>query len=222
MRITLVEDNAALRKGIAYRLEDEGHAVDALDDGDAAAAFLAGEASDVVVLDVTLPGRSGLEVLRGMRARGDGRPVVILTARGETAERIAGLDAGADDYLVKPFDMDELMARIRAAARRRGAGLSGPRRIGPLELDCEGLRLSRDGAALDLPRREIATLAALAEAEGRAVSKAAILDRVYGTGGDVDAKVVEVYVSRLRKRLAPHGIDIRVRSGIGYVLSVEG
>ena len=220
MRITLVEDNAALRKGIAYRLEDDGHAVDALDDGDAAAAFLAAEASDLVILDVTLPGRSGLDVLRGMRAAGDARPVVLLTARDTTADRVAGLDAGADDHVGKPFAMDELMARIRAAARRRAAPPVAALRLGPLALDPVALRLSRDGAALDLPRREIALLAALAEAGGRALSKDALLDRLYGTGSDVDAAVIEVYVSRLRKRLAPHGVAIRTERGIGYALRV--
>ena len=221
MRITLVEDNAALRQGIAFRLQDDGHGVDAIGDGAQALDFLRGEASDVVVLDVNLPGLSGLEILRALRAAGDARPVILLTARGQTAERIAGLDAGADDYLVKPFDMDELMARIRAAGRRRGAGPVATYRIGPLEVDATAMTATAGGAHLDLRRREVATLAALAEAAGRPISKEAILDRVYGAGEAVDAAVVEVYVSRLRKRLAPLGLEIKSLRAIGYVLKAK-
>ena len=221
MRITLVEDNAALRKGIAFRLEDDGHSVDAIGDGAQALDFLRGEPSDVVVLDVNLPGLSGLEILRVLRAAGDARLVILLTARSQTAERIAGLDAGADDYLVKPFEMDELMARIRAAGRRRSDRMTGTHRIGRLEVDAILMRATADGTPLDLRRRELATLVALAEAGGRALSKAAILDRVYATGEAVDTSVVEVNVSRLRKRLAPLGVGIRAQRGIGYVLHAE-
>ncbi|MGR3435962.1 MAG: response regulator transcription factor [Shimia sp.] len=220
MRITLVEDNAALRKGIAYRLQDDGHAVDALGDGDAAAAFLATEASDLVILDVNLPGRSGLALLAERRAAGDPRPVILLTARSGVEDRVAGLDAGADDYLVKPFAMDELAARVRALARRRAVAPRAELALGPLRLDPVALRLSHDGVAIDLPRREAALLGALAEAGGRAVSKDALLDHLYGAGSETDARVIEVYVSRLRKRLAPHGLRVRVARGIGYSLEV--
>lgn len=218
MRITLVEDNAALRKGIAYRLEDDGHSVDALDDGDAAAAFLATEGSDLVILDVNLPGLGGLEVLAGLRAAGDPRPVILLTARSGLEDRVAGLDAGADDYLVKPFEMDELAARVRALSRRRAVPPRATLALGPLTLDPAALRLTRGGETLDLPRREIALLAALAEAGGRPVAKAALLDHLYGAGSETDERVIEVYVSRLRKRLAPHGLGVRVERGIGYSL----
>ncbi|MEO0429689.1 MAG: response regulator transcription factor [Pseudomonadota bacterium] len=221
MRITLVEDNEALRKGITYRLRDSGHAVDALADGDEAEAFLARESSDLVILDINLPGRSGLDILRGLRAASDARPVILLTARSRTADRVIGLDAGADDYLVKPFEMDELMARVRAVARRRATAPRATLALGALRLDPGALVLSDGESPLDLPRREIAVLAALADAEGRPVSKETILDQVYGAGAEIDAKAVEVYVSRLRKRLAPFGVTIRVERGIGYALELR-
>ena len=218
MRITIVEDNAALRKGIAYRLEDDGHSVDLLGDGAEAALFLSRERSDLVILDINLPGRSGLDVLGDLRSAGDPRPVILLTARAGTSDRVAGLDAGADDYLVKPFEMDELSARVRALARRRAVPPRTSIKLGPLVLDPGALRLSRNEETIDLPRRELALLVALAEAAGRPVPKGALLDQLYGTGSETDERVIEVYVSRLRKRLAPHGLSIRVERGIGYSL----
>ncbi|MDJ0627741.1 MAG: response regulator transcription factor [Rhodobacter sp.] len=218
MRIVVVEDNHSLRKGILYRLQDDGHTVDALEDGDAAADFLRQETCDLVILDINLPGRSGLEVLRDLRGRDDPCPVILLTARSSTADRVAGLDAGADDYLVKPFAMDELAARVRALARRKDVA---PRRmlaLGALQLDYEALQLSDAEGPLDVPRRELSVLAALALAKGATVSKDRLLDHVYGIGSETDEKVIEVYVSRLRKRLAPYGINIRVHRGIGYSL----
>lgn len=219
MRIVLVEDNQSLRKGIAYRLTDDGHSVDTLDHGADAADFLRQEDCDLVILDINLPGRSGLDILGEMRARDDPRPVILLTARSATEDRVAGLDAGADDYLVKPFAMDELAARVRALARRKDVAPRRALRLGPLRLGLEPLQLSAGGAPLDVPRRELTVLAALAEAKGAAVSKDRLLDQVYGTGSATDDKVIEVYVSRLRKRLAPHGVGIRVHRGIGYSLT---
>ena len=134
MRVIVVEDNISLQKGIAYRLRDEGYGVDLLGDGDAASDFLRQEDCDVVVMDINLPGRSGLEVLRELRDRDDARAVILLTARSETSDRVVGLDSGADDYLVKPFEMDELVARIRALARRRERAPSSSVALGPLTL----------------------------------------------------------------------------------------
>lgn len=221
MKIVVVEDNEGLRKGITYRLEDEGHSVDALSDGEMASDFLRQEEADLIVLDINLPGKTGLELLGEMRGRGDPRPVILLTARATTDDRVRGLDAGADDYLVKPFAMDELAARVRALARRKDIA---PRRsldIGPLTLHLEPLQLAGAGGPLDVPRRELTLLAALAEASGTALSKDQLLDRLYGTGSETDEKVIEVYVSRLRKRLQPHGVAIRVRRGIGYTLDAD-
>ncbi|MBW4709723.1 response regulator transcription factor [Roseobacter sp. YSTF-M11] len=218
MRIVLVEDNQSLRKGITYRLTDDGHAVDALDNGDDADQFLKQEDCDLVILDINLPGRDGLEVLADMRRRSDPRPVILLTARSTTQERVAGLDAGADDYLVKPFEMDELAARVRALARRKDVA---PRRtvdLGQLTLDVEAPQLLHRGEAVEVPRRELSLLVALAQAGGTPVAKETLLDKVYGVGSGTDDKVVEVYVSRLRKRLARYDVSIRVHRGIGYAL----
>jgi len=195
MRITLVEDNKSLRKGITYRLEDEGHAVDALEDGLLAEDFLRQEPSDLVILDVNFPGQSGLDVLKAMRRRGDPRPVILLTARAETEDRVAGLDAGADDYLVKPFAMDELTARIRALSRRKTVAPKRSIALGSLSLELEPLHLVSDAGALDVPRRELAVLEALAGAKGGAISKKQLLDHVYGAGSDADEKMSHDYAN---------------------------
>lgn len=218
MRIILIEDNDSLARGIAYRLEDLGNAVDRLTDGAAADDFLRTEGGDLVILDVNLPSLDGLSVLRRMRARGDDRPVLLLTARSETYDRVQGLDAGADDYLVKPFDMAELEARLRALARRKTRAHRPALALGPLRLDLDARHAFVGSAPLDAPRREISVLEALLMAEGRTVPKAELIAQVYGTGADVEESAVEVHISRLRKRLKPHGLGIQVRRGLGYAL----
>lgn len=218
MRIAVIEDNEALAHGIASRLRDRGHSVDLLHDGEAADAFLAQEGADLVVLDLNLPGRDGLEVLRALRRRGDGTPVILLTARSETAERVAGLDAGADDYLTKPFEIDELEARLRAMARRKDLQFSARDTLGPLVFDRTSRQLMLDEQPLDLPRKEVATLECLLERRGRIVSKAQLITHVYGTGADQDESAIEPHVSRLRKRLEPYGVKIKTARGLGYML----
>ncbi len=218
MRIALIEDNQALAKGIAYQLRDAGHAVDLIGDGAEADAFLAQEGADLIVLDINLPGLDGLVLLQRIRARGDSTPVILLTARSDTGDRVQGLDAGADDYLVKPFEMAELEARVRALSRRRPDAAIARVPLGALEFDPQSRQLFDNGQSLDLPRREIAVLEYLLENRGRIVAKAAILDRVYGIGSEVDETVVEVHMSRLRKRLAEHGVVIKTARGLGYLL----
>lgn len=218
MRIAIVDDNEALAKGIAWRLQDRGHATDVLHDGMAAAEFLRRDANDLLILDITLPGMSGLDILRGMRARGDTRPVLLLTARAETRDRVSGLDAGADDYLVKPFEMDELEARVRALARRLPQAPQTEWRLGDLRFVFETRQVEIGGQDAGLPRREVAVLEALLRARGAVISKADLLDHVYGTGADVGDTAVEAHVSRLRKKLARAGLDIRVQRGLGYTL----
>lgn len=216
MRIVIVEDNLNVAKGIAYVLRDAGHAVDLIHDGDEADAFLQGDGADIIILDIDLPGRDGVGVLRGLRQRGDMRPVLMLTAKSEISDKIAGLDAGADDYLAKPFEMDELAARIRALTRRSQTAALREDRIGTLVFDAVARQVFGPGGALDLPRREVAVFEALLDAQGRTVSKQMLLDRVYGTGTSVEEQVVEVYVSRLRKRIQNYGVEIRVQRGLGY------
>ena len=145
-------------------------------------------------------------------------PILLLTAKGETDARIAGLEAGADDYLVKPFEMDELAARVRALGRRKQTAPRRQHALGQLTLDIEPLQLSHNGSPLDIPKRELSVLAKLVEAEGRVVNKQALLDHLYGIGSETDEKVIEVYISRLRKRIQPFGASIRVNRGIGYSL----
>jgi DNA-binding response OmpR family regulator len=220
MRVVLIEDNQSLAQGITYRLQDLGHSVDVISDGLAGDEFLNRGGGDLLILDINLPRMDGLSVLRALRARGDGRPVLLLTARAETHDRVEGLDAGADDYLVKPFAMAELEARVRALTRRRSQDHRPMLRLGPLTLDLTGRQVAIAGAAQDLPRREIAVLESLLLAEGRTVSKADLLDHVYGTGADVEESAIEVHVSRLRKRLKPHGLLIGVRRGMGYAIGL--
>ncbi len=222
MRISVVEDNQSVAKGIAYVLRDAGHAVDLLFDGLEADQFFAQDkGADIVVLDVNLPGMNGIDVLKAMRARGDARPVIILTAQSETADRVAGLDAGADDYLVKPFAMEELFARIRALTRRQSTEMPKTRQLGSLEWDPTARVLSDNGTPIDLPRRELALIETLVAANGRTLAKSVLLDQLYGVGSDVEESVVEVYVSRLRKRLKPYGLTIKVQRGLGYSLESE-
>lgn len=218
MRIVVVEDNVSVAKGIRYYLQDEGHAVDVLHDGGAAQIFLQDDAADIVVIDINLPEVDGLALLRQMRARGDHRPVLLLTARSETTDKVTGLDAGADDYLSKPFEMEEFGARIRALSRRVGEKPAAVTKIGALEFDQTARMVKSANGTLDIPRREIALFERLLMAEGRIVSKQLLLDSLYGTGADVDEPVVEVYVSRLRKRLQPYGIQIIVKRGLGYLM----
>ncbi|WP_170775675.1 response regulator transcription factor [Ruegeria lacuscaerulensis] len=221
MRIVIVEDNETLANAIAYRLRDRGHAAEVLSDGDEADLYLAQEGADLVVLDINLPGQSGLEILKSLRNRGDSVPVILLTARAETSDRVSGLDMGADDYLVKPFEMDELEARIRALSRRKDLDYGAKESIGGLEFDRAARQVSVQGNVMDIPRREIAVLECLLERRGRIVPKSQLTDYVYGVGADVEASAVEPHVSRLRKRLQDLGIRIKTARGLGYLLEVQ-
>ena len=221
MRIAVIEDNEALAQGIAHRLRDRGHAVDLLHDGEDADIFLRHEGADLIVLDCNLPGCDGLEVLSRLRRRGDGTPVILLTARAETSERVAGLDAGADDYLTKPFEMDELEARLRAMARRKNLEFAARDAIGPLVFDRTNRQLLEGEQPLAFPRKELATLECLLERRGRIVSKSQLITHVYGTGAAQEDSAIEPHVSRLRKRLEPFGIRIKAARGLGYILEVD-
>ncbi len=220
LRIVVVEDNVSVAKGICYHLEDAGHAVDVLHDGAQAETFLRDDQADMIVLDINLPGTDGLAILRGLRDRGDTRPVLMLTARTGTTDKVTGLDAGADDYLSKPFEMQEFSARIRALSRRVVEPPKATRSIGSLRFDVSSRMIEGPQGVIAIPRREVAVFERLLLAEGRLVSKQALLDSLYGTGADVDEPVVEVYVSRLRKRLHPYGVQITVKRGLGYLMQL--
>ncbi len=199
-------------------MRDLGHAVDVLHDGEDGDAHLAGEGADLVILDINLPGMSGFEILRGMRARNDPTPVLMLTARTDTSDKVAGLDTGADDYLVKPFEMEELEARIRALFRRRGVTRSPIQSIGALDFDVGARVLRAKGEVIDLRRRELAAFECLLERKGQLVAKSVLIDQMYGVGADVDDKVVEAPISRLRKKLTGYDVTIKAARGLGYLM----
>ncbi len=222
IRIVIIEDNVTLSSAISYRLKDRGHAVDILHDGLEADMYLRKEGADLIVLDINLPGMSGLDVLYALRQRGAQTPVILLTARIETRDRVLGLDRGADDYLVKPFEMDELEARIRALSRRKNLEYSAHETLGRLVFDRSTRQVTVDDQPLDLPRKELATLECLIERKGRLVSKSQIIDHVYGVGAEVDDTAIEPHISRLRRRLAECGVQIKTARGLGYLLEVEG
>jgi len=222
IRIVIIEDNVTLSSAIAYRLKDRGHAVDILHDGLEADMYLRKEGADLIVLDINLPGMSGLDVLYALRQRGAQTPVILLTARIETRDRVLGLDRGADDYLVKPFEMDELEARIRALSRRKNLEYSAHETLGRLVFDRSTRQVTVDNQPLDLPRKELATLECLIERKGRLVPKSQIIDHVYGVGAEVDDTAIEPHISRLRRRLSECGVQIKTARGLGYLLEVEG
>jgi DNA-binding response OmpR family regulator len=218
MRILVVEDDHKVASFIQQGLEQEGHAVDVLHDGTHAGDEAHAINYDVAVLDVMLPGRSGFQVLRDMRARRATLPVLMLTAKDTVDDRVAGLDSGADDYMVKPFAMPELTARVRALLRRSQAH-GGPRIVhGPLALDTVARRAFLKNEPLELAAREWAVLEVLLGKVEKIVSKEAIIQAVAGWGDDLSPNAIEVYVSRLRSKLEPAGIKIRTVRGFGYML----
>ena len=216
MRVLLVEDDAHLGDGLQAALRQEGYAVDWVKDGEEAELALKVESYDIVVLDLGLPVKSGHEVLEGLRARGGDVPVLILTARDTTVDRVEGLDKGADDYMVKPFDMDELCARIRSILRR-AHGRAIPTLIhGNLEVDIAGRIVTLDGEQVELSGKEFAVLHQLLESKGRVLSKSRLEEGIYDWGSELESNAVEVYVHHLRRKL---GKDlIRTIRGVGYII----
>ena len=218
MRVLLVEDDRALSLGIQHALEREGWQVDALADGvQALGVGLLGQ-HDLVVLDLGLPGKGGMDVLRGWRSRGVKMPVLLLTARDHLADRVAGLDAGADDYLVKPFDLPELLARLRALRRRAAGRLEEKLTLGALELDLVDRELRWNGDRVTMSPRELALTELLLQKAGRVVSKESIVARLSSWEADFSENSVEVYIHRLRKRFAERGVVIKTVRGFGYVM----
>jgi two-component system OmpR family response regulator len=216
MRVLLIEDEPSLGQAVQEHVTDGGHAVDRvlrLDDADAA---LRAVDYGLVLLDLHLPDGSGLDFLRALRRRGDARPVIILTARDQIRDRIDGLNAGADDYLVKPFDLDELTARVAAVARRYAGNPSPIQRFGTIEIDQASRQVSRDGTRIELTGREWAILDQLLRRPNLPVSKEQIEEALYPFGAEIESNTIEVHVSRLRKKLGRDFV-ITVR-GVGYRL----
>ena len=220
MKLLVVEDSPRLRSTLEKGLRSEGFVVDSAGDGEEALLRCATMTYDAIVLDIMLPKVSGLDVLRRIRREDSSPPVLILSARDQTPHRIEGLQLGADDYLVKPFDFGELCARVRALIRRRYERRSPELRVGDLVIDTAARTVRISGETLDLTPSEYAVLECLAMRRGRVTGKAWLLDQLVGSDSDTASNVVEVYVSSLRRKLRAAGAQdpIRTRRGQGYLI----
>lgn len=217
MRILLAEDDPMIADGLLRALRKAGYAVDHVDNGADADSALVAQAYDLLILDLGLPKLPGLEVLKRLRARKNPLPVLILTALDGLEDRVRGLDAGADDYLSKPFALPELEARVRALTRR-GTAQSRIIEFGPLSFDQVEHVARCHGRVLELSARELALLEILLLRVGRLVSKDQLVDHLCGWGEEVSTNAIEVYIHRLRKKLEPEGIRIATVRGLGYCL----
>ncbi|MGO4404669.1 response regulator [Bosea sp. RAF48] len=222
MRILLIEDNRELADWLSRLLQRSRYVVDCAHDGIDADAALATQDYDLIILDIGLPQMSGLELLRRFRQRRGVTPVIILTANDAVSSRVAGLDAGADDYLVKPFEPDELEARIRAQLRRRQDSRTAQVSFGALMLETDARRFTLDGVQLDLTAREFSVLEALILAGGRVVPKAKLTGTVFGFDDDATDNALEIYVHRVRKKLGGGSVSIGTLRGLGYALRLAG
>ena len=218
MRILIAEDDAELAQGLTESLRSVGHAVEIVGDGRLADAALQTMICDLLILDLALPKMDGFEVLRRLRSRRTETLVLILSAEDEIDARIKGLDLGADDYVTKPFVLGELIARIRALARRKEGPGRGGTRCGELVLDSDGQRILARGVPLELTRAELTVLSMLMERAGKVVPKTQIFDRLYEWESESNLNAVEVFVSRIRKKIEPAGAGIRTIRGLGYLL----
>ena len=218
MRILIAEDDPSLADGLQRSLRHAGYAVDWASDGGEADAALTGDEFDLLILDLSLPKLSGFEVLRRLRARHSRLPVLVLTALDSVPDRVRGLDAGADDYLVKPFELAELEARARALTRRSTAEAATRVRHGRLSFDRVGRVAELDGVRLELSARELGLLELFLQRAGQLVHKRQLVYHLCEWGEEVSANAIEVYVHRLRKKLAPGGICISTVRGVGYCL----
>lgn len=216
MRILLVEDDPALGEGIRTALKPEGYTVDWLQDGASALHALSHESFDLCVLDLGLPRMDGLEVLRRLRRADNPLPVLVLTARDATADRIAGLDAGADDYLIKPFDVAELKARLRALLRRSFGRAQPALEYRGIRLEPESQQVTFRGAPVNLARKEFLLLHELLAQPGRVLTRDRLQQVLYGWDEEVESNALEVHVHHLRKKLFPE--LIRTVRGVGYLV----
>jgi len=221
MKLLIIEDNKALASALRHRFSDEGHAVTVVHEGYEARHFLTQEDFDLCIMDVNLPGLSGLEILTEAKREKIDTPILMLTARNTLADRVVGLDAGADDYLIKPFEMEELDARVRALLRRKPKTIETSISVGRLTLHSEDRFVSCDSQDLHLARKEFAVFECLTSRIGQLVEKSRLMEHVYGIGEDVSDTAIEVLVSRLRKKIAPFGIEIKMARGLGYYLRVD-
>jgi len=223
MRILIIEDEEALRQQVVERLSTEGYTVDASDDGKEG-LFLASEYPlDLAIIDLGLPGMPGLEIIRTLRADGATLPILILTARGKWEEKVTGLEAGADDYLVKPFHMEELLARIKALLRRSAGNGVEALQFGPVTLDTGAQKVSLEGTPLELTAFEYRLLEYLARHRDKVIPKSELADYLYPHEEDRDSNVIEVLIGRLRRKLDPANTlkPIETLRGRGYRFTLE-
>ena len=216
MRVLIVEDDPLLGDALRAGLEQRGFDVDWVQDGKDAQAAIRAEPFAAVVLDLGLPGMGGLELLRSERARGNKVPVLVLTARDAVQDRIAGLDSGADDYVVKPTDLDELAARLRALVRRSKGEPAPTLRVGPLVLDPAARTVTLDGQALELQPRAFTLLQELMLNAGRVLSREQLEERMYRWGDEVESNAIEVHVHHLRRKLGAQ--VVKTIRGVGYLM----
>lgn len=216
MRILLIEDDMVLGAAVRDQIAADGHSVHWVQRLDAAGDAMAGAGFDLLLLDLMLPDGLGIPFLRRLRARGDVTPVIILTALDQISDRIEGLNAGADDYLVKPFDLAELSARIGSVARRYSGNPNPIVTHGPLEIDLAARSIHRDGRPVTLTAREWALFEAFLSRPGQLLSKGQLEDKLYAFGAEIESNTIEVHVSRLRKKLGAEVIE--TERGLGYRL----
>jgi DNA-binding response OmpR family regulator len=223
MRLLIVEDNEELAELLAKGLQAAGYEADILSMAEEARSVLQTTHYAALILDLGLPDGDGLDLLRELRHRNNPIPVLVLTARGGLHDRVQGLRSGADDYLVKPFALEELIARLEAQLRRPGQLLGSTLRIANLEFDTQSHQASIDSHPQALSARETAVLELLMRSKGRVVSKKQVEDHIYGHSGDVGSNAIEVYVHRLRKQLSDRGAKVQVHTirGVGYLIAEE-
>jgi two-component system OmpR family response regulator len=218
MRIAIVEDDIVLADGLTASMKQSGYAVDWVSNGSDADALLSAQIYDLLILDLGLPGLDGFQVLERLRKRNSQTPVLILTARDASEDRVKGLDMGADDYLTKPFGLPELEARVRALLRRGQCGSVNSIFLGPLKFDPIGLRVEINSDFIELSARELRILELLLRRQGRVVSKEQLRQTVCGIEEELSDNAIEVYVHRLRKKIEINGIFIRTIRGLGYLM----
>ena len=223
MRLLYAEDETSLARAVSTILTRNNYAVDVVSDGENALDYLATENYDGAILDVMMPKLDGIEVLRRMRARGDSTPVLLLTAKAEIDDRVTGLDSGANDYLTKPFDMKELLARIRAMTRVLSVQPDKTLRFGAVTLDCASYELSGPGGSCKLAGKEYQMMEMLMRSPRQLISTETFMDRIWGFDSEAELNIVWVYISMLRKKLKAIGADIGIKAqrGLGYFLEVS-
>ena len=221
MKLLLVEDNAELAHWIVNLLRSEDFAIDCVPDGERAEVVLTTQCYDVVLLDIRLPGMDGREVLARLRRRGDKVPVLMLTAHGSTDDKVDCFSAGADDYVVKPFDALELVARIKALIRRRSGGMSGSLMCGDLQYMSDTREFRHNDLPLTLRRREHTILETLMLRQGTTVSKAALMESVFSLDDEPSTDAIDIYIHRLRKHLSMSSAQIMTLRGLGYILRIK-